>query len=114
MSHEKQAGILFFPPWRDSGPVTHRIGGPSRGLVHVAGGARIRNLVFVRHGRRAESECMRAHEHAGDRDLDLRHVTSYTGTTRRAVLVVRVLRKRRLARSVARTWPVAIEANFIY
>src|SRR5216683_4657335 len=114
MSPEKQGGILLFSPRRESGPVTHRIGSPSRGLVHVAGGARIRNLVLIRHGWRDEGERVRTYEDAWNRNFHLRHVAGHTLAPRRAVLVVRVLRQGRFARTVARTWPVAIEANFIH
>src|SRR6266853_4034718 len=114
MSPEKQGGILLFSPRRESGPVTHRIGGPSRGLVHVAGGARIRNLVLVSHGWRDEGERVRTYEDAWNRDFHLRHVAGHTLAPRRAILVVRVLRQGCFARAVARTWPVAIEANFIH
>src|SRR6266851_2408629 len=114
MSPEKQGGILFFPPRREPGPVTHRIGGPDRGLVHVAGGAWIRNLVLVSHRWCDEGERVRTYEDARNRNFHLRHVAGHTLAPRRAILVVRVLRQGRFARAAARTWPMAIEANFIH
>lgn len=108
MSPEKQAGILFFPPRRESGPVTHRIGSPSLGLVHVARCAGIRNLVLVRHGWRDEGEGVGTYEDAWNRNFDFRHVARYTCTSRRAIFVVGVFGERCLARSVPRTGSMAI------
>ena len=81
--------------------MTHGIGGPRGGLVHVAGRAGIRNLVFVRHGWGNEGEGVRAHEDAGNRDFDLWHVAGHTFAARRPVFVMRVLCQRRFTRPVA-------------
>lgn len=81
--------------------MTHCTGGPRGGLVHVTGRARIRNLVFIRHGGGDEGERVRAHKDTGNRDFDLRHVAGHTFAARGAFLVMRVFRERRLARPVA-------------
>ena len=68
----------------------HRIGCPGGGLIRVAGRAGIRDLVFVRHRRGDERERVRAHEGAGNRDFDFRHVAGNAFAARGAFLVVRV------------------------
>ena len=60
-----------------------------------------------------KSERMSAHENAGNLRLDLWHMAGHACAARRAVLVMRVLRERCLARPVPGAGSVAIEANFV-
>ena len=101
MTPEGQAKTSLLPPGGSIRPVAQGVSGPRGGLVHMTGRARIRNLVFVRHGRGDKGERVSAHEDAGNLRFDLRHVARRTFASRRAVLVMRVLRKRCLARPVA-------------
>ena len=93
--------------------MAHGIGGPRGSLFHVTRRARIRNLVLIRHGRGDKGEGVRTHKYAGNRDFDLRHVAGHSFAARRAILVMRVLRKHRFARTVPGAWPMAIEANLV-
>lgn len=52
----------------------HRVGGPGRGLIRMAGRAWVRDLVFVRHRRCYEREGVSTHENTWNRDLNLGHV----------------------------------------
>jgi len=114
MSPEKHAGILIFPPWRESGP-DGRIASAAQVVSCPCGrGARIRILYLIRHGWRDEGEGVGAYEDAWNRNFHLRHVAGHTLAPRGAIIVVRVLRQGRFARRRARAGPVAIEANFIH
>ena len=92
----------------------HRLRGPGSSLVCVAGRAWIRDFIFVRHGRRDERKRVRAHKDAGNRDLDLRHVTCHAFAARGAVLMMCMGGKRRRAGPVPRAGTVAIEANLVH
>ena len=57
--------------------MTDRIGGPRGGLIGMAGSARIRDLVFLRHCRRDECKRVRMHVDIRDGRLDRRHVAAH-------------------------------------
>ena len=76
----------------------------------MAGRARIRHLVLVRHGRSNELECMGADERTRyTLRLDLRHMTGNALAAGTAIFVVRVLFQARRVRPVGRVWTVAVE-----
>lgn len=58
--------------------MAQRIGGPSRSLIGVAGSARIRDLVFLRHRRRDERERVCMHIDVRYGRLDRRHMAAHT------------------------------------
>ena len=65
-----------------------RVGSPGRGLIHMTGDARIRNLILVSFSWRDESERVRMHVDIGDGRLDRRHVAIDAFAARRAGAVM--------------------------
>src|ERR1700722_18864169 len=97
----ERASILFHSPRRFIFPIAHGVGGPRGVLVKVAGRARIRNLVFIRHGRSDKSERVSADEHTGNLRLNFGHMAGHAGAAWRSILVMRMFRERCLARPVS-------------
>ena len=94
--------LLVHSPGRALRPLPQGFRCPRGGLVRVAGGARIRDLVLVGHGGRDERERMRSHFHVRDGRLNFRHVTSDTAASRRSFFVVCMLLEGRGPRTVQR------------
>ena len=93
--------------------MAHRFGRPCRGLVRVAGGARIRNLIFVRHRGRNERERMRAHVDVRNRHFDFWHMAGHALASGRTIFVVGVLSDRRSPGAVPRIRAVTIQTDLI-
>lgn len=92
---------LAHVPGRGLGPVGHGFAGPSGGLVCVAKGAWVGDLVLVGHRGGDETEGVGVDHGAGHTfALDLRHVAGDALTAGAAVFVVRVGSERGSVRSV--------------
>ena len=73
--HEPHFYRLIYPPGGNSGPAFHGFPSPFCSLIRVADGARIRDLILIRHLRCDERERVAADVDIRDRLLDLRHMT---------------------------------------
>lgn len=73
----------------------------------------IGNRVFVRVRWTDEGESVRANHCCAQRGLNFWHVAGDTGTAFRVLVVMRVRRQRRFARTVRRLRAVAFEAKFL-
>ena len=94
--------------------MAHCILGPCRRFVRVTRCAWIGEVVFVRHGRCNEPECMGMNVSAGNAlTFDLRHMTGDTLASGAAVFMMRVRFQRGLMRSVRRIRAMTVQADLV-
>ena len=87
-----------------------RIRGPGGGLIRMACGAGIRNLVLVGHRRRYESKRMRAYFHVRNRGFDFRHMAGNATAARRSFFVMGMFLDRSGTGTIQRERAMAIQA----
>src|SRR5205823_798574 len=84
---------------------------PCSSFVSVTIGAGVRDLIYLRHCRRDESECVAANVDIRNRLLNFRHVAVYTLGARACCGMMRVGLDGWSMRSVLRVRPVAGETD---